>query len=184
MSHNIYQAIRDAEFKTSKEQLLMYALATYGNAEGKNIFPGVKLLAQKIRSNERYTQKLLRKLENDGFIVTSNKKGGRGKLTQYEIVLSRIGIELENNDFVQQNTVIKEVTSVIPYTNGYTAVATQSPVETSPVAPQDYRQKLQNRLETRQRNMEKHPNMKLYRELYEDTLRELQQFDKELQNVP
>lgn len=184
MSHNIYQAIRDTEFKSKAEQDLMFIMATYGNSKGQNIFPGVTLLAQKLRSTERYTQTLLRKLENDGFIVTTHKKGGRGKLTKYEIVLSRIGIELENNDFVPQNTVIKEVTSVIPYTNGYTPVTPQTPVETLPVPLEEQHAELLRRVEWRRGMAEKHPLAPFYQKQYEAALVALQEFEKEnLQNV-
>ena len=71
---------------------LMHTLARYGDHDGKSIFPGKALLAQKEKCTERWIQMLLRDLEQEGYIQALDKKGGRGHKTHYEICLEKLGL--------------------------------------------------------------------------------------------
>lgn len=118
MSHNIiHQAIRDYRKFTTPLKSLMHTLVTYGNSEGKNIFPGRERLAADENCTVVTIIRRLKLLETNGFIVTTDKKGGRGRVTHYEIVLEKLGIELERDVIPEQTPV---TVPIIPPTNGVT----------------------------------------------------------------
>jgi hypothetical protein len=97
-SNAVHIAIRKYRtWRTPRLPLLMHTLASYGSPEGKNIWPGVGHLADDENCSTRQIQRLLHELERDGFIVTLNKKGGRGHRTEYGIVLKKLGICIEDS---------------------------------------------------------------------------------------
>jgi hypothetical protein len=67
--------------------LTMLALADFGNDQGKSIHPSVPTLGKKIRHNDRYTRKILRSLEADGWIETISETvgGSRTSTRRYRI---------------------------------------------------------------------------------------------------
>jgi hypothetical protein len=68
------------------EMMLALALADHADDEGEHVFPSVERLARKTRQSERTVQRLLRKMELDGWLVlVSNADGGRGKTRRYRI---------------------------------------------------------------------------------------------------
>jgi DNA-binding transcriptional regulator YhcF (GntR family) len=65
------------------ELLLALAIADHADSEGKS-FPGVMLLAKKIRHSERQTQRLIQKLEKRGVLEIIRKRG-RGVMSEFQL---------------------------------------------------------------------------------------------------
>lgn len=65
------------------ELLLALAIADHADSEGCG-FPGVQLLADKIRHGKRQTQRLIQSLEDKGYLEI-NRKQGRGHLAQFQL---------------------------------------------------------------------------------------------------
>jgi DNA-binding transcriptional MocR family regulator len=65
---------------------LLMLLAIADNANDAGIcWPGIKYLAHKTRVSERQAQRLINKLENEGYIEISERKGGKSKSSLYRI---------------------------------------------------------------------------------------------------
>jgi hypothetical protein len=65
---------------------LALALADHAHDDGTHIWPKVQSLARKIRKSERATQRLLRTMEESGWLVLINAgDGGRGKSREYAV---------------------------------------------------------------------------------------------------
>lgn len=77
---------------------VMLAIADWADDEGGRIYPSIERLARKARCSERSAQTALRELEDEGYIEkVSTGKGGRGKTTNYQILLDRIAPERAQN---------------------------------------------------------------------------------------
>jgi hypothetical protein len=169
----IHRAIIDCEeIRTSRQKLLLLALLRFGDHDGKQIFPGKALLARKLRCSEQWIKMLLRELEQDGFILAIDKKGGRGHKSQYEISLEKLGL-------LPVTTVAEVLPPVIPASNG--SIPSSNVIPEWVITPEEQHAKLVARVNARHEKMERNPTMKLYRGLYEDSLAELQAFEKETQ---
>lgn len=91
----IHRAIVDCEdFRTPRLKLLLLTLLRFGDHDGRQIYPGKALLARKLGCTEQWIKMLLRELEQDGFIVALDKKGGRGHKSEYRINLVKLGLEI------------------------------------------------------------------------------------------
>lgn len=79
------------------EKFLLLALADHADHEGRNVYPGVNLLAWKTGDTRRTVQRLLRRLEARGLIEAVRPGGGiiggpgeglRGRVTLYRLTLA------------------------------------------------------------------------------------------------
>ncbi len=69
------------------EKLVLLALADHARDDGTGAYPSVDLLARKSSLSRRGTQKVMRRLEQDGWIVPSKISHGR-RTTEYRILLT------------------------------------------------------------------------------------------------
>lgn len=74
------------------ELLCMLALADFADENGGNIFPSMTTLAQKLRVDKRNAQRIVRKLEADGFIekIEASNGGARIATNRMRIRLDRL----------------------------------------------------------------------------------------------
>jgi hypothetical protein len=168
----LHRAIIDnEEIRTARQKLLLLTLLRYGDHEGKSIYPGKNLLARKLNCTPHWVKMMLRDLEQDGFIIALDKKGGRGHKSHYEINLVKLGIEAPPETEIQVAKPPENIPQTIP----------PAPLPEWVESNQDRHAKLVTRLELRRANMERHPSVKLYRDLHEETLVELRALESELQ---
>jgi hypothetical protein len=71
----------------SIEKLVLLALADHARDDGTGAYPSIDLLARKSSLSRRGTQKVMRRLEQDGWIVPSKVSHGR-RTTEYRISLT------------------------------------------------------------------------------------------------
>lgn len=71
----------------SIEKLVLLALADHARDDGTGAYPSIDLLARKSSLSRRGTQKVMRRLEQDGWIVPSKVSHGR-RTTEYRILLT------------------------------------------------------------------------------------------------
>ncbi|WP_255474796.1 helix-turn-helix domain-containing protein [Pusillimonas sp. ANT_WB101] len=68
------------------EMLLALAIADHSNDQGGDIFPSIKMLAEKTRQSERTVQYQLRRMEESGWLILVNSgNGGRNQRREYII---------------------------------------------------------------------------------------------------
>lgn len=70
--------------------LLALAIADHADSEGRCWSRGIDLLAAKIRKKKRYTQELIKELEELGHVEVT-RGSGRGKLSKYQLKKVRCG---------------------------------------------------------------------------------------------
>lgn len=86
MSIKVMTAVFDRYPNGGSEMLLALALADHANDDGTRIYPGIKHLAEKTRQTERNVQKLLRKMQDMGWLIAVGyTNGGRSLHTEYRI---------------------------------------------------------------------------------------------------
>lgn len=68
------------------KKIVLLALCDRADDDGGSLHPSVRNIAKKASMSERQTQRMMRELENDGYLlVIGNKKGGRGVSRLYQI---------------------------------------------------------------------------------------------------
>lgn len=71
--------------------LVMLALADRADDEGGSLFPSVPTIAKKTRLSERQVQRILRNLEDEGWVsVVGNHKGGAGMSRRYQMNVQKL----------------------------------------------------------------------------------------------
>ncbi len=107
MSKAALQAVYALNLSRAKEAVLE-ALAYHADEEGRRCYPSVATIATKAKYSERQVQRLLRTLEQEGFIsVTSYGEGGRSRATEYALIFMQKGdtmspIETVKGDILSQ----------------------------------------------------------------------------------
>ena len=72
------------------EKFLLLAMADHARDDGTGCYPSVGRLARKTSLSERGVQKLIRRMEQKGFLVARGKaKGGRGITVEYSLTLEK-----------------------------------------------------------------------------------------------
>lgn len=86
MSVKVMNAVFDRYPGGGGEFVLALALADNAHDDGTHIFPGVAYLAKKCRQSERSIQRLLKKLQDDGWLLPVKlSRGGPGTHSEYRI---------------------------------------------------------------------------------------------------
>lgn len=86
MSIKVMSMVFDRYHAGGGEMLLALAIADHANDLGGDIFPSIKMLADKTRQSERTVQYQLRKMEESGWLILVNSgNGGRNQRREYII---------------------------------------------------------------------------------------------------
>lgn len=112
------QLIRDdVQFEGTMDKYTLLTLAHYGNTSGKNIYPGIDLLAKTMLVSERTVKRSIKRLIASGKL----KEAGRHGLNkQYEIPMHELWTEKQinphNKTKPQRNVSRETLTEEIPDT--------------------------------------------------------------------
>ena len=75
MSVKVMSWVWDQDLPTTKKMLLL-AIADHCDDDGDNAWPSKARLSKKVGINASYIRRLLRELEDDGWLVTQTQRGG------------------------------------------------------------------------------------------------------------
>jgi hypothetical protein len=75
MSVKVMSWVWDQDLPTTKKMLLL-AIADHCDDDGDNAWPSKARLSKKVGINSSYIRRLLRELEDDGWLVTQTQRGG------------------------------------------------------------------------------------------------------------
>lgn len=67
------------------EMLVAIALADYADDDGRRVFPAISTIAAKVNLSRRTVQRIIRRLENVGYVVVASEGGGRGQPRRLEL---------------------------------------------------------------------------------------------------
>jgi hypothetical protein len=69
---------------------ILMCLADHADHQGRNVYPGVELIAWKTGYTPRHVKRILHELEEAKIIVPTSRGGGRGKVRKYRLDLDRV----------------------------------------------------------------------------------------------
>lgn len=75
---------------TTSEKITLLALADHADHDGKNAYPGNRLLAEKTGLSIRQVQRILDRMEALKVIAKTSAGGGRGQITGFEFNLEKM----------------------------------------------------------------------------------------------
>jgi Helix-turn-helix domain len=72
-------------------KLALVAIAYAADSDGGSAFPGLAKIAKRAGCSERQAKRLVVQLEEDGWVeVVAYRKGGRGKATEFRVLMERV----------------------------------------------------------------------------------------------
>lgn len=93
MSASAQTAIWNAKIGNRAKKDVLICMADHADHLGEHIHPSVGLIAWKMEITERQVRRIIRELEEDGFLVRmSDGLGGRKRTTEYRIDFDRLPI--------------------------------------------------------------------------------------------
>jgi hypothetical protein len=101
MSASAQTAIWNAKIGNRAKKDVLICMADHADHLGEHIHPSIGLIAWKMEITERQVRRIIRELEEDGFLVRmSDGLGGRKRTTEYRIDFDRLPIRPPYHSYV------------------------------------------------------------------------------------